>query len=208
MTQPTDTASGAPAKGRAAEALNLANPSEAGATLYNSYLFLTQVFALYAEIGQIDADAADKSASTATRRLAWQELADSALNDLGELYQLWESALSGKRPGAAMLDEPALGAAVARACRRLDVLVRRLNLWVPVERWARLLALAEQRWIRLLARAGGVSPEMVAKLAPLTASARSRAGRLQGLLEQRRRAKAVIDDSFAVAMALAKSGSF
>jgi hypothetical protein len=189
---------------RAPDPLNLANPAEAGATLYNSYLFLTQTFALYAEIAKIDVDGGSAAAS---RRQAWLDLADSAVNDLGDLYQLWEAALTAGKNGSVVLDEPAFGKTVARACKRLDVLVRRLNLWVPIERWARLLAMAEQRWIRLLERAGKLAPDMAPKLAPLTASARLRASRLSGLLEQRRKSGAVIDETFRVAMSLGVRGS-
>lgn len=166
-----------------------ASPHEPGAAIYNCYLLLSQILSLYAEAARVDKDSA--------RRAALGELADGALQDIGTMFQLWEGALSGAREGQGVKDDPALGTTIIRACQRLHVLVQKLNLWVPSERWLRVLILAESRWLKVATRLAPLNPSLEGRLKALGEAAKNRLGRLSGLHQVCVRTRDHVNGSFA-----------
>ena len=172
------------------ESLRLAAAGEPGANLYNSYHFLTQISGLYAQAMQFDPEA------RAARE--WQELCDLAIENLGELYHAWETALGEARGGKAPLIDAALGERVVRACHRIHEVSRLLNLWTPMPRWTRLLLLCEHKWLKFLAGFAAASPVIEAKLAPVRKGAELRVARLAALAERYRREAAEAAPGFAI----------
>lgn len=180
--------------------MRLAPVQDPGASLYNSYHFLTQLSGLYAAAVGFDHHALAKA--------TWEELCDLVLKDLGDLYSTWEAVLNKGKTGIPMPDDPRLGEVVVRACVRADVLLRTLNVWTPIVRVARVLHLCERRWQKLLAAISEDCPEAAPPLKSLTAGSLDRASRLTGLIEKYKQEEARMNAALALAKSqLAKTGS-
>jgi hypothetical protein len=179
--------------------MRLAPVQDPGASLYNSYHYLTQVSALYAAAVGFDHHALAKS--------TWEDLCDLVLQDLGDLYTAWETVLNKGKTGIPMPDDPVLGKVIVRACERADVMMRHLNVWTPIQRVARVLYLCERHWQRLLHSLAAECPELAAPLAAIRSGSLDRASRLTGLLEKYRQEEARMGAALVLAQAtLAKPG--
>lgn len=168
--------------------IHLARPDEPGASFYNSYHYLTQISALYAQAGQYE--------SKQTLRPIWLELCDATLVDLGDVFLVWEATLKAGRSGKPGAADEQTYTVIARACRRAVVILDHVNVWTPVDRWIRLLSLCERRWQRILTRLGDAHPLVKPKLEVAAQASLDRHSRLKGLAETARTEAARIDDSF------------
>ena len=168
--------------------VRLAVVAEPGAELYNGYHLLTQLVGLYAQAAQLDPHRKE--------RALWHQHVEQGVEDLGELVLIWDR-LAHQRSGALTNTNLALHAFVSRACRRTEIIVEQLNLWIPFQRWARLLGRIERAWCDFLVR---LEP-LVGEEEPLIRSLRERAAvRLQkvcGLYEKYAAERQQIDASFA-----------
>ncbi len=179
--------------------MRLAPVQDPGASLYNSYHYLTQLSGLYAAAVGFDHHALAKG--------TWQELCDLVLDDLGDLYTAWETVLNKGKVGIPMPDDPALGRVVVSACYRADVLMRHLNVWTPIQRVARILHLCERRWQRLLLGIAKECPELGAPLAKIHEQSLDRSSRLTGIVEKYRQEEARMGAALKFALSpLAKVG--
>ncbi len=158
--------------------MRLAPVRDPGASLYNSYHYLTQLSGLYASAVGFDHHAVAKG--------TWQELGDLVLNDLGDLYSVWEVALNKGKAGVPVPADPALGSVVVSACYRADVLMRHLNVWTPIQRVGRILHLCERRWQRMLLGIAKECPELGTPLAKIHEQSLDRSSRLTGIVEKYR----------------------
>lgn len=171
--------------------IRLAPVGEPGAALFNAYNYLTLLSTLYAQVLKHEQRPEDQA--------IWRELCDQALNDLGEIYSVWEAVLKSERASKGAppdRDTAALGEVVARACRRAEAIMERANVWTPLLRWANLLRLAEARWQRILARIQKTSPYVGPRLVSALNSSQSRTSRLTAIVESARLAKGRVDGSF------------
>lgn len=170
--------------------VRLAAAGDPGADIYNAYHVLTQMAGLYAQAAASD--------GRVEGRAVWGELADQAIEDLGELYGIW-SIVARRAPAPAATPDLRLHGDLRATCERLGVMVRLLNLWVPIQRWARLLLLVERKWTRLAMRLTPEAGEESARLGRLRERAAARAQRVLGLYEiytsERRRLDATFDAS-------------
>ncbi len=180
--------------------LRLASVQDPGASLYNSYHFLTQISGLYAQGQDFDHHALAKT--------AWLELSEMVLGDLGDLFLAWETVLNQGKSGAPIPADLKLGETIARACRRADAVLSRLNVWTPVQRLALITQLCERRWQRILAALAAGDPQLKTPLAKIRSSSLERSGRLTGLIEKYSQEETRLRQSLAIAnSASSKSGS-
>lgn len=180
-------------------AMRLAPLQDPGASLYNSYHFLTQLSALYAAAVGFDHHALGKA--------TWEDLCDLVLADLGDLYVAWEAVLKKGKTGIPMPDDPVLGKVIVQACLRADVLMRHLNVWTPIQRVARLLVLFERRWQKLLTALAVETPDLKNPLMTIRSGSLDRASRLTGVVETYRQEEFRMASAMALANAtLAKIG--
>lgn len=156
--------------------IRLAQPGERGANLYNGYHLLTQLAAVYAQMVELD--------HRAPGRVLLAELADSAMNDLGDVYTAWEQVLNSPQPSGSTLDDAALGLVVRRACVRVDAAVAATNAWTVLRKWVQLAFLAERRWQKLLAEFAQRESRLEGKLTRVVRASQDRASRLSGLKEK------------------------
>lgn len=168
--------------------IRLARPDEPGATFYNAYHYLTQISALYAQAGQYD--------QKAEHRDLWFELCDGTLKDLGDVFNVWDAMVKDVRISKATTDDGKLHAVIERACHRSALLLDRVNVWTPVERWVRLVGLCERRWQRVLARLGQSNSVIKPKLESVIKGSLDRHSRLKGIAEQLRVEAGRIDSCF------------
>jgi hypothetical protein len=159
--------------------IRLAPATEPGGNLYNSYHLLTQISGLYAQAAEYEPQPGPGA--------VWRELCDASIKDLGELFHAWESVAAASRSGKGATIEAQVGVSLSRACGRVGRMVERLNVWTPMARWARLLALLERRWERYLTAFCAAGSEVKARLAPLADASRHRAQRLDELARAYRR---------------------
>lgn len=177
--------------------VRLAVAADPGADLYNGYHLLAQLTGLYAQAALHDPHVHERS--------LWTQLAEQGIEDLGDVVSIWNHLAHQPSLASAGLDAD-LHVAVTRACRRTEVVVRNLNLWVPFQRWARLLGCIERKWSRLLERLEPlVGPEQQ-RLAQLRERATLRSQRILGLCEKYTAEYQRLDAKFAASAQLLANG--
>lgn len=119
------------------------SPSAApGATLYNSYYFMTQLAGLYAVAAELETKVEAKK--------KWSSACDQILDDLSELYKVWEWALGKIRDGTFLPEDLMIWKLVALACHRVAVIHKYTNQWTSMMELARSHQMCEYRWGKIL----------------------------------------------------------
>lgn len=175
----------------------LAAAADPGANVYNAYHLLMQLSGLYAQ-----AAASDHHAEGCA---VWGELADQCIEDLGELFGVWSivarrAATPGSTPDARLFSD------LRSTCVRAEVMVRMLNVWIPLRRWARLLGLVERKWGRLAARLAPQVGDEAKRIEQLRERATGRGQRVLGLCESYTSEQARLDAAFDASTALLANG--
>jgi hypothetical protein len=175
----------------------LAAAADPGADVYNAYHLLTQLSGLYAQAAASD--------HHAEGRAVWGELADQCVDDLGELFGVWSivaprAHTPGPTPDAHLFGD------VRSACVRAEVMVRMLNIWIPLQRWARLLGLVERKWGRLAARLAPQVGDQAKRIDLLRERATARGQRVLGLYESYTSELARLDAAFDASATLLANG--
>lgn len=168
--------------------IRLAGIDEPGATLFNAYNFLTQMSGLYAQ--------ALRHEVRPERKVVWDTLCDGTLNDLGDVFCVWEVTLRDGSVAKALVDDAAFFGVATRACRRIEVAMDRMTVWTPMTRWANLLRLSEWRWHQMLKHIGETTPALASKLESAVAASRGRAAQLAAFIAKERLEAERIDRCF------------
>lgn len=166
----------------------LAKAEEPTAAIYNSYHYLTEISALYSQAAQYEQDA--------EHRAKWQAICDSTLQDLGDVFVAWESTQKAGKNIKPATTSTKIYSLINRSCKQAIVIVENVNLWTPVERWARLLDLCERRWQRILIGLSELVPTVQSMVETARAASVDRQTQLHSLAAVIRDAAASIDSNF------------
>jgi hypothetical protein len=177
--------------------VRLAAATDPGADVYNAYHLLMQLSGLYAQAAASD--------HHVEGRTLWGALADQCVEDLGELFGIW-SVVAQRAETPALTPDAQLFFDLRSACMRAEVMVRMLNVWVPLQRWARLLGLVERKWGRLAARLAPRAGDQAKRLEQLRERATARGQRVLGLYESYRSEQARLDAAFDASATLLING--
>jgi hypothetical protein len=116
-----------------------------------------------------------------TRRIA-SGTAHSAMDDLGVMSHIWESARtaqSPKSPSQVPPGPPAVPKLISVAAQRFEILQRLLHTWVNLNRKSRILMVMERQWQRALLTVPDEHWATSAPMRRLIANSHSRVGSLQ-----------------------------
>lgn len=178
--------------------VRLAAADDRGAEVYNCYHLLSQLLALYSEAAQSDPHLETRS--------DWADLAEQCVEDLGELFAIWEAVAQPSGASQLVPVDPRLHADLRSTCLRTAVLVRSLNIWVPFDRWARLLALVERKWIRLATRMESAVGDQATRLVRLRERANGRGRRVFDVWDRYQQESQRLDANFVASRVLLKKG--
>ena len=159
--------------------MRLAQLGEPGANLYNSFHLLTQIAGLYAQAQTLE--------HHAVLKVILADLADGAIQDLGDLYAAWDALVSAQQKMADGVDDVAFGQRIVRACLRLERVNRALNVWVPITKLTAVIGLAEKKWQTFAEEGAKREPILAEKLLQLKSQSEGRHSRLGGLIERLKR---------------------
>lgn len=178
--------------------VRLASAEDRGAEVYNCYHLLSQLLALYTEAAQHDPHLETRG--------DWAEFAEQCVEDIGELFAIWEVVAQSPKLPIRLIGDDRLHADVRSACLRTAVLVRTLNVWVPFDRWARILVLLERKWIRLATRLEGGVGEQATRLVRLRQRASGRDQRVLDVRDRYREEARNLDANYVASRILLKKG--
>jgi hypothetical protein len=167
----------------------LSPKSASGSTAYNAYYYFTQLSGLYA--------VALETETKPDHKKKWLKLSDSALEDVGALYKVWEWVLLQIRNGAMKPEVNSQWEMVARACLRMAVIHNATHLWTPMTVWVRLGLRCEYRWGKILQGFALQDPALWNGLSEIYSGSQKRRallGELEGLYGS---AATAIDEWFA-----------
>ena len=147
------------------------------------YGYLTQLAGLYAVAGEQEVSPVEREALVGVAR--------SLLDDVGEVFLIWEAVHGGRgsratgQPSSDASAEAALCRRVHSASKRLGYVLGRTNAWTSARRSLSALHSAEGKWRRLVGAAEPVFPQHLARLRPLATRSAARQATLAGTLARR-----------------------